>query len=69
MGYAGDILGRNTAMIMTLSLVVVGALISALASRGSPATIYTVIIAARYVILLLINSNNNHFHIIVTLSD
>lgn len=48
MGYAGDILGRNVAMVMTLSLVVVSALVSALASVGSPTAIYTVIIIARF---------------------
>lgn len=47
MGYLGDILGRNAAMLLTLSLVVVSALLSAVASVGEPTTIYTVIIIAR----------------------
>lgn len=48
MGYLGDMFGRNFAMVMTLSLVVVSALISALASVGSATTIYVTIIVARF---------------------
>lgn len=50
MGYAGDILGRNTAMLMTLSLVCVGALSSSLLSWGSPSTIYLIVILSRFVL-------------------
>eukprot|EP01039_Chlorochromonas_danica_P004307 gene4307-4728_t len=50
MGYAGDMMGRNAAMTMTLSLVVLGALLSALASQGSPTAIYVIIIISRFVL-------------------
>ena len=42
MGYAGDVLGRRPAMLMTNFLTFVGALGSALFTWGSPATIYTI---------------------------
>ncbi len=48
MGYAGDIFGRNTAMIMTLSLVAVSALLSALASTGPATQVYSTIIITRF---------------------
>lgn len=48
MGYLGDLLGRNYAMVLTLSLVVVSALISAFASVGAASTIYITIIVARF---------------------
>ena len=50
MGYAGDVLGRNKAMKLTLSLVVIGALLSALAPFGSSVAIYCVIIATRFIL-------------------
>jgi len=50
MGYAGDVLGRNVAMIFTLSLVSIGALISAIAPFGSPTMVYAVIVAARFLL-------------------
>lgn len=48
MGYAGDVLGRNTAMTLTLSIVVISAVLSAVASTGSPTIVYAVIIVARF---------------------
>ncbi|RYG66426.1 hypothetical protein EON64_09770 [archaeon] len=50
MGYLGDMLGRNAAMVLTLSLVVFGALLSCVAPYGSPTTVYSIIIAARFVL-------------------
>jgi PHS family inorganic phosphate transporter-like MFS transporter len=50
MGYAGDILGRNTAMALTLSLVSVGALMSAVAPWGSASSVYAIIIVARFIL-------------------
>ncbi len=48
MGYAGDIFGRNTAMIITLSLVAIAALLSALAPTGSATQVYVTIIITRF---------------------
>jgi PHS family inorganic phosphate transporter-like MFS transporter len=48
MGYAGDIFGRNAALIFTLSLVSISALLSAVAAVGPSSSIYTVIIIARF---------------------
>jgi PHS family inorganic phosphate transporter-like MFS transporter len=47
MGYAGDVFGRNVALIMTLAMVGISAIVSA-TPTGSPSTIYTVIIIARF---------------------
>ncbi len=48
MGYAGDLLGRNLAMTFTLSLVVIGALSSAIFPMGSATTVYVAIIVSRF---------------------
>lgn len=50
MGYAGDVIGRNAAMIFTLSLVSIGALLSAIAPTGTPTAIYATIVAARFLL-------------------
>lgn len=50
MGYAGDILGRNAALVFTLSLVSVSALFSALLSQGSPTSVYATIICFRFLL-------------------
>eukprot|EP01031_Cornospumella_fuschlensis_P037949 gene37949-46103_t len=50
MGYLGDMIGRNAALVLTLSLVVFGALLSCVAPQGSPTTVYSVIIAARFIL-------------------
>lgn len=50
MGYVGDLLGRNTAMCMTLSITALGALGSALCSFGSAEEIYIIIIAFRFIL-------------------
>ena len=50
MGYAGDVLGRNMAMTLTLSLVVFGALCSAAISYGAPTEVYITIIIARFIL-------------------
>jgi len=47
MGYAGDVIGRNAAMVLTLSLVAISAVISA-AGSGSASSIYMTIIVARF---------------------
>ena len=49
MGYAGDVLGRNKAMTLTLSLVCISALLSAILPFGPPTTVYTVIIVSRFI--------------------
>lgn len=48
MGYLGDVIGRNQAMLLTLSLVVFSAFLSAVASHGDPETIYGIIILFRF---------------------
>ena len=48
MGYLGDVLGRRRAMLMTLSLVVVGALTTALLAWGD--SLYVVVCVARFII-------------------
>jgi len=48
LGMAGDLLGRNNAMILTLSFTAAGALLSALASWGSTDTVYMIICASRF---------------------
>ncbi len=48
MGYAGDLLGRNSAMIITLGLVAISAVASALAPTGGPTQVYIGIIIARF---------------------
>ena len=48
MGYAGDVLGRNAAMILTLSIASISAFLSSVASYGDPTTIYAIIIIFRF---------------------
>lgn len=48
MGYAGDMLGRNAAMTLTLSLVAIGAIGSAAFSWGNPTAVYITIIVCRF---------------------
>lgn len=48
MGYAGDLLGRNVAMIITLGLVAISALASALVPSGGATQVYVSIIIARF---------------------
>lgn len=48
MGYAGDVLGRNKAMALTLSIVAVSAFLSATVSRGSPSIVYSIVIICRF---------------------
>ena len=50
MGYAGDVMGRTKAMAFTLSLVVLGAVLSAAAPTGGPVKIYTAIIISRFIL-------------------
>ena len=50
MGYAGDILGRNHAMTLTLSIVAFAAILSAVAPQGSPTSIYITIIVTRFIL-------------------
>eukprot|EP00401_Gymnodinium_catenatum_P070679 CAMPEP_0117611742 /NCGR_PEP_ID=MMETSP0784-20121206/82564_1 /TAXON_ID=39447 /ORGANISM="" /LENGTH=153 /DNA_ID=CAMNT_0005415223 /DNA_START=40 /DNA_END=497 /DNA_ORIENTATION=+ len=50
MGYAGDVLGRNNAMILTLSLVSVSALLSAIIPWGNASSIYACIIVTRFIL-------------------
>lgn len=48
MGYVADIIGRNKAMLFTLSLASFGALASSLTSFGDPSAIYSLIIICRF---------------------
>ena len=48
MGYAGDLLGRTKAMILTLSIATLGALFSSATPAGSPENVYVTIIAFRF---------------------
>lgn len=50
MGFAGDKLGRDLAMVITVSLTSFGALLSSLFSIGSPSEIYILIIGFRFVL-------------------
>lgn len=50
MGYIGDILGRNAAFVLTLSLCAFGAAASAACSYGSAEEIYGIIIACRFIL-------------------
>jgi PHS family inorganic phosphate transporter-like MFS transporter len=50
MGYAGDVLGRNHAMTLTLGLVTFAAMLSAAAPSGSPSSIYATIIVMRFIL-------------------
>jgi len=49
MGYAGDVLGRNKAMTLTLSLVCISSFFSAVVPFGSPSNVYTIIIIFRFI--------------------
>lgn len=49
MGFMGDVLGRNRAMCLTLTLTTLGALGSALAF-GDPTAIYVIIIICRFIL-------------------
>ena len=49
MGYMGDLVGRNKAMTLTLSLAAVSALLSALLPMGDATAVYTIIIICRFV--------------------
>ena len=50
MGIIGDIVGRNIAMCITLSIAALGALGSALCSYGKPEEIYIMIITCRFIL-------------------
>jgi MFS family permease len=47
MGYAGDVLGRNKAMTLTLSIATIAAALSAIAPQGDATAIYSIIIVCR----------------------
>lgn len=50
MGYIGDIIGRNAAYVLTMSLCVIGAAASAVCSYGTAEEIYGIIIACRFIL-------------------
>ena len=50
MGYAGDVLGRRNAMLLTQGLSALGAIGSALFTWGSAETIYSVMGACRFLL-------------------
>lgn len=49
MGWVGDVLGRRAGMVLTLSLVVAGALASALLPWGPPEVLYSILCLSRFV--------------------
>ena len=48
MGRAGDIIGRDAALFLTLIISAFGALLSGVAPHGSPSDVYGVIILFRF---------------------
>ena len=50
MGYLGDILDRNKAMTLTLSIACLAAISSAVLPRGSPTSVYIIIIICRFIL-------------------
>lgn len=50
MGYLGDILDRNKAMTLTLSVASLAALCSAILPHGSPTSVYIIIIICRFIL-------------------
>lgn len=48
MGYAGDVLGRDKAMRLTLGIAALSALLSSLAPHGPSTAVYIVIIIFRF---------------------
>jgi MFS transporter, PHS family, inorganic phosphate transporter len=50
MGYAGDLLGRNHAMTLTLSIATLAAILSAIAPHGSANSVYITIILMRFML-------------------
>ena len=50
MGYAGDQIGRNLAMLLTLSIATCGAAFSAIFPSGSPYSVYITIIVFRFLL-------------------
>ena len=50
MGYAGDVMGRNEAALLTIALATIGALGSAWLSVGSSASVYAIIIVFRFIL-------------------
>jgi len=50
MGWIGDVVGRRAGMLLTLSLVVAGALASALATWGEPPLLYGILAFSRFVL-------------------
>lgn len=57
MGYLGDIIGIKRALIVTNSLIVIGALSSALLSWGTPETVWSVIVASRFLLGVGVGGN------------
>ena len=50
MGYVGDILDRNKAMTLTLSIACLAAVCSAVLPQGSPTSVYITIIVCRFIL-------------------
>lgn len=48
MGFLGDVIGRTSAMTVTLSIVCLSATLSAVVPSGNPVNIYSIIIVARF---------------------
>lgn len=48
MGYLGDVIGRSKALIVTMTIAGISALLSGVASYGNPTEIYTIIIIFRF---------------------
>jgi PHS family inorganic phosphate transporter-like MFS transporter len=50
MGYAGDLIGRNHAMTLTLGMVTFAAIMSAVAPHGNATSVYATIIVMRFLL-------------------
>jgi PHS family inorganic phosphate transporter-like MFS transporter len=50
MGYAGDLLGRDFAMIFTLSIAAFSAIASAVLPQGDPHSVYTILLTCRFLL-------------------
>ena len=50
MGYAGDVIGRNQAMRLTIGVAAISALLSAILPSGLPITTYATIMGCRFLL-------------------
>jgi PHS family inorganic phosphate transporter-like MFS transporter len=50
MGYIGDILGRNRGLICTVSIALLGSVLSAFTSQGDAESVYATVIVCRFIL-------------------